>query len=205
MDRKLLTRILLVILGVLATVGIVPAWLGLASNVVLDELDKVPVSEKTFDYYSAEVVRVIDGDTIEVKMLEPPEALEVLRLIGVDTPETVHPRMPVQFFGPEATEFTKSQCIGNVVRLHLQKKGPRRGSYGRLLVYVLLPGGSILNEEIIKTGHGYSYTKYPHEFTDKYNALEVEARVLKRGLWATVKFEDLPPWLRESRPGVLDK
>ncbi|MCK5617170.1 thermonuclease family protein [Candidatus Pacearchaeota archaeon] len=197
-------KIAATVLMILAGAGVIPQGWGLLSEFVIQNADKIEVTQESFNGYDAHVVRVIDGDTIEVKLVDTPEALEVLRLIGVDTPETVHPSMPVQFFGLEATRYTKQLCFGRSVRLHLQKNGPRRGKYGRLLVYVELDGGKILNEKIIENGYGYSYTKYPHEYTDKYNALQLEAKTTKRGLWATVKFVDMPKWLRESNPGILE-
>lgn len=203
MQNKFWLRLIALIVGVAATVGFLPGWLGLASNVVLSELDKVPLVAEAFDPYRVQVLRIVDGDTIEVSMPSPGGEVEMLRLIGVDTPETVHPRLPVQFFGPEATQFVTNVCDGESVTLHFQKEGPRRGAYGRLLVYVELPGGKILNEEIIRHGFGYSYTKYPHEKTAEYNLLQAEARAAGRGLWASVKFEDLPGWLREADPDIL--
>ncbi len=203
MQNKFWLKLILLVVGIAATVGVLPAWLGLASNVVINELDKLPVTPETFDSRVADVIRIVDGDTIEVVMVSDPHETELLRLLGVDTPETVHPSLPIQFFGPEATQFTKNMCLGVPVILHLQKDGPERGTYGRLLVYVELPDGKVLNEVIIENGFGYSYTKYPHEYTARYNALQLDAVNAKRGLWATVKFNDLPGWLRKSNPDVL--
>ena len=204
MKHDFWVRIALLLLGICAGVGIVPTWIGMASNVVLQEMDRIEVSQDKFDTLYATVDRVVDGDTISVIMHDALETPEMLRLIGVDTPETVHPALPVQFFGPEATAFVQNLCNDKPVKLHLQKGIPQRGSYGRLLVYVELPDGSILNEKILHDGYGYSYTKYPHVNTDLYNDIENAARIAKRGLWASVKFADLPGWLQVARPGVLN-
>ncbi|MCK5565504.1 MAG: thermonuclease family protein [Planctomycetes bacterium] len=203
MNHTFLVKVLVTLVSIAAAFGIIPAVWGPVTAVVLDQLENVPVENVTDTQMYAVVERVIDGDTIEVTMQTPESKLEMLRLIGVDTPETKHPRMPVQFFGPEATQFTKNLCLGSQVVLQLQKDGPDRGRYGRLLVYVRLNDGKILNEEIIKHGLGYSYTKYPHEKTELYNQLQKTAQDEKRGLWGSVKFEDLPDWLRKSNPDIL--
>ncbi|MCK5607162.1 thermonuclease family protein [Candidatus Pacearchaeota archaeon] len=197
-------RIICVVAAVAAGLGLIPIGWGVASDIVLSELSKVDTSNGDYEMLLADVVRVVDGDTISVEVYGSGGGKEMLRLIGVDTPETVHPQLPIQFFGPEATQFVKNMCLGSSVKLHLQKDGPSRGKYGRLLVYVELPSGNILNEEIIKEGFGYSYTKYPHEHTARYNSLQLEAKESGRGLWGSVEFSDLPDWLRESNPDVLD-
>ncbi|MCK5565384.1 MAG: thermonuclease family protein [Planctomycetes bacterium] len=203
MGKKTLVKLACTVVLVLVGLGIVPGGWGVISNVVLEELNKTVPAEICDAPIYADVVRVVDGDTIEVEVYGVGGDKEMLRLIGVDTPETVHPSLPVQFYGPEATQFTKNLCLNSAVALHVQKDGPLRGKYGRLLVYVELSEGRFLNEEIIKRGFGYSYTKYPHAKTDYYNQLQSEAQKGRRGLWGSVKFEDLPGWLRESDPDIL--
>ena len=89
--------------------------------------------------------RVVDGDTIIVR-IEGKE--ERVRLIGVDTPETVHPKKSVEYFGKEASEFTRKMVEGKKVILEYDWQ--RRDKYGRLLAYVYLEDGTLLNGEIIK-------------------------------------------------------
>ena len=100
---------------------------------------------------SGTVVKVVDGDTIQIEI---GAQVEVVRLIGVDTPETVDPRKPVEFFGREASEFTRRLALGKVVRLEQDPQGDTRDTYGRLLRYVHLPDGTLLNAEIIRQGYG---------------------------------------------------
>jgi micrococcal nuclease len=83
------------------------------------------------------VTRVIDGDTIVVS------GVGSVRLIGVDTPETVDPRKPVQFFGKEASEFTRRLAQGQAVRLEFDFQ--QTDKYQRTLAYVYLPDGTFLN------------------------------------------------------------
>lgn len=121
------------------------------------------------------VVRVVDGDTIVL------DGNEKVRLIGVDTPETVDPRKPVQYFGKEASEFTRRMAEGKKVRLEYDLDTKDR--HGRTLAYVYLEDGTFLNAEIIKQGYGFAYTKYPFKYMEGFRQYEREAREAGRGLW----------------------
>lgn len=121
--------------------------------------------------------RVVDGDTLQL------EGGERVRLIGVDTPETVAPNRPVEFFGPEAAAFTRRMAEGKQVRLEFDRQ--RYDTYGRTLAYVyLLEDGTFLNSEIIRQGYGYAYTRFPFRYRDEFTRLEREARENRIGLWA---------------------
>lgn len=122
--------------------------------------------------------RIIDGDTIVVKI---DGRQEKVRLIGVDTPETVHPNKPVEYFGKEASQFTKSLVEGKQVRLEYDWE--RKDKYGRTLAYVYLEDGAFLNAEIIRQGYGHAYTKFPFKYLEQFRQYEREARENKRGLW----------------------
>ena len=124
------------------------------------------------------VTRVIDGDTVVV------EGVGTVRLIGVDTPETVDPRRPVGYFGKEASEFTRQLATGQRARLEFDQD--RTDRYGRTLAYVYLqPENLLLNAEIIRQGYGFAYTRFPFRMMDQFRALEREAREAGRGLWAS--------------------
>ncbi|KKM95347.1 hypothetical protein LCGC14_1189200 [marine sediment metagenome] len=202
-EHPWIVKLALIVISFLSGAGIIGAAWGIGSQAVLQVLEHQTENLENFHNFTASVSSVVDGDTIKVYIDGQLDTEETLRLIGVDTPETVHPALPVQFFGPEATAFTKLMCENKKVRLFLPKAGDMRGRYGRLLVYVELENKQILNEQIIVQGFGYSYTKYPHEKTKLYNELERQARNAKRGLWASVKFEDLPEWLRIANPDIL--
>jgi endonuclease YncB( thermonuclease family) len=121
------------------------------------------------------VKRVIDGDTI---MLQSGERV---RLIGVDTPETVHPKKPVEKFGKEASAFTKRTAEGKRVRLEYDQANAVRGHKDstpqrRTLAYVFLEDGTLLNTEIIRHGYGYALTRFPFSRLEELRRLERDAQ-----------------------------
>ncbi len=133
---------------------------------------------------SALCTRAVDGDTIIVNIAGVKERV---RLIGVDTPETKHPRKPVQRFGKEAYNFTWRMVEGKKVRLEFDQN--QRDKYRRLLAYVYLEDGTFLNAEIIKQGYGHAYTRFPFRHMQKFRNYEREARIRKRGLWKYYEYE----------------
>lgn len=125
----------------------------------------------------AMVIKVIDGDTIEL------DNEEKVRYIGIDTPETVDPWRGVGCFGKEASDINKSLVADK--RVILVKDVSNRDKYGRLLRYVYLEEGNILvNEYLVKQGFAKAYTYPPDvKFSDLFIQAEKEARENKRGLW----------------------
>ena len=125
------------------------------------------------------VTRVVDGDTIEVRLKG---RIEDVRLIGIDTPETVHPTVGVECFGPAASDFSKSRLEGEQVRLEYDVE--RRDRYGRLLAYVWLDG-VMFNKTLVAQGFA-SVSTYPPNvrYVDRFLDAQREARSHNRGLWA---------------------
>jgi micrococcal nuclease len=123
----------------------------------------------------ASVKRVVDGDTLLLLNGER------VRLIGVDTPETVDPRRPVQYFGKEASAFTRKLAEGQLVRLEYD--WDTIDKYGRTLAYVYLADGRMLNSEIIKQGYGHAYTRFPFKYMEQFRRYERTARDQGLGLW----------------------
>lgn len=142
-----------------------------------------PAPEPGAGWY--EVERVIDGDTLLVAPNHFPQSSsgDRIRLLGVDTPESVHPSKPVERFGREAAAFTRRLCEGRRVRLEFEA-GNIQDHYGRTVGYVFLEDGTLVNAEIIRQGYGYAYTRYPFARMEAFRALEAEARAARRGLWA---------------------
>lgn len=122
------------------------------------------------------VQRVVDGDTLLLANGDR------VRLIGVNTPETVRPDFPVEPLGPEATEFTRRHVEQRDVRLEFDRE--RRDDFERLLAYVYV-GDFFLNEELIRAGYSKAVTRFPYSEAMKrrFRAAEAEARDARRGLW----------------------
>ena len=148
--------------------------------------------DKTFT-----VVKVVDGDTIDINIPDGKYKTTRIRLIGVDTPETKKANSPVMYFGPEAAEFTRSHALGKHVVVLLDTNSRPRDRYGRLLAYIKLADGTILNEAIISEGYGYAYTVYKHSFSNKYIQLQNQAKSAKRGLWKNVTPDQMPEWRKK--------
>jgi len=132
------------------------------------------------------VARVIDGDTIEI------ETGEHVRFIGVDTPETVHPKKSVQCFGKEASNKTKALLEGKDI--YMEKDVSETDRYGRLLRYLYLPNPDapeeviFVNEYLIEQGYGTVITyppdvKYHDQLVDAQRVAQKE----ERGLWEKCK------------------
>lgn len=132
----------------------------------------------------AVVVKHVDGDTVHVSIADPPPELqsaEKIRMLGVDTPETVHPTKEVEYFGKEASDFTKNRLLGKEV--YLAFDWDLRDNYGRLLAYIYLPDGSCHNANLIREGYAHAYVQYPFQFLEEFRELEKEAMKMNRGLW----------------------
>jgi len=129
------------------------------------------------------VSTVFDGDTIVVVR----GGREVtIRLIGVDTPETGRPDTPVQFYGPEASDFTRRALLGNKVRLEFEAPGRPGGAtdkYGRTLAYIITGDGTNFNLELVRLGYGRTYTKYPFQYQRAFEKAEAVARKAGLGMW----------------------
>ena len=128
------------------------------------------------------VEKVIDGDTIRI--LRDGKSSTV-RLIGIDTPETVDPRKPVQCFGKEASARTKELVDGKVVEIVFDETQDKQDKYGRLLAYVYLPDGTLINLALIQGGYAHEYThRVPYKFQSEFQEAEQRARTRGVGLWA---------------------
>ncbi len=141
--------------------------------------EATPVQESQGEVY--QVISVVDGDTIKVNYQGK---LTSVRLIGVNTPETVDPRKSVECFGLEASNFLKNKLANQTVTLVADPSQTNRDKYDRLLRYVYLDGVDI-NLEIIQNGYGYEYTyNVPYVKQSEYKQAQVAASAAGRGLWA---------------------
>jgi len=124
----------------------------------------------------------VDGDTIAVNMNGN---IETIRFIGVDTPETHRPNTPVQCYGELAAANTKNQISKfGKVRLQADPLDTNRDVYGRLLRYVYLPDGTLMDEQIIKQGYGFAYLGFPFSKKNQFAADQQTAQAAKVGLWS---------------------
>ncbi len=126
------------------------------------------------------VTHVTDGDTIGVGR---GWRYQTIRLIGVDTPETVHPERAVEAFGPEASDFTKGRLLGERVYLEFEEDA-QYDRYGRLLAYVFLPDDTLFNADLIREGYAKVSAPSPFHRYREFRLYEWEARVAGVGLWA---------------------
>jgi micrococcal nuclease len=127
---------------------------------------------------TAEVMSVVDGDTLDVRWNGRTERV---RLLGVDTPETVDPHRPVGCYGPEASAFTHRRLQGRTVHLRFDRE--RRDRYGRLLAYVEVDGRRF-NDELLTGGYARLLVippngRHARAMLDE----ELAARSAARGLW----------------------
>jgi micrococcal nuclease len=127
------------------------------------------------------VTKVVDGDTLKLSM---DGKTVTVRLIGLDTPEIVDPRTPVQCFGLEASEKAKEMLKGASVRIEQDATQSTYDKYGRLLAYVYLKDGTLFNEYMIREGYGHEYTyDAPYKHQREFKAAEMRARAQGKGLW----------------------
>lgn len=133
------------------------------------------------------VTKVFDGDTILVEQ----NGKEItVRLIGVDTPETSRPETPVQFYGPEAADFTRRSLEGRQATLEFEAPDRPGGSvdqYGRTLAYVITGDGKNFNLELVRLGYGRVFDKYPFQYQREFGQAERAAQKASLGIWNAAK------------------
>ena len=123
------------------------------------------------------VVRAVDGDTIEL------ENGDKVRYVGINAPESVDPRRKVECFGKEASVFNRDLVAGKSVRL--EKDISNHDKYGRLLRFMYLEDGTLVNESLVREGYAYASPYVPDiSRKDMFREAESDARMNARGLWS---------------------
>ena len=124
---------------------------------------------------TSHVTRVIDGDTFEI------ESGQKVRMIGINTPEAVDTRKPVECYGKEASAHAKELLLDQDVVL--VKDISETDPYGRLLRYVYV-GNNFINKSLVEDGYAFA-TSYPPDiaYQKEFQAAERDASFNKRGLW----------------------
>ena len=127
------------------------------------------------------VLSIVDGDTVKINYQGKSTSV---RLIGVDTPETVHPSKPVEAYGKEASNFTRNLLLGESVYLRFDVEQTDR--YGRLLAYLYrAPDGLFVNLEIVRQGYGPVDTRFPFKHMELFRHYGAKARAAGKGLYGT--------------------
>lgn len=188
--------------------GVVLIWLD--RNCLSPRLQSHPKSEDqriSYDLHkyhgkTFEVVKAVDGDTMDIGIADGQYEHTRIRLWGIDAPESKSPKVGVMYFGPEASNFAAELVRGKQVTIYLDEQRTR-GKYGRLLAYMRLPDGRCVNEVLLGQGYAYADLRFHHGFYRKYQQLEASARSLKKGLWQSVTRRQLPQWLRDRKPKLL--
>jgi len=148
----------------------------------IEKTVSVPATQtnQQYEYYS--VSSVVDGDTLKVNING---TIETLRLIGMDTPETVDPRKPVQCFGKEASNKAKELLIGKKVRIEKDLTQGELDKYGRRLAYIYREDGLFYNKYMIEQGYAHEYTyNTPYKYQTEFKAAQKSAQENLRGLWS---------------------
>lgn len=128
------------------------------------------------------VSEVVDGDTIKI---EVDGKDQTIRMIGIDTPEVVDPRKTVECFGREASTKTKQLLEGQKVKVEADASQGNSDKYSRLLRYVYLPDGQMINLLLIQQGYAFEYTyTVPYTYQSAFKAAQIVARTNRQGLWS---------------------
>ena len=148
----------------------------------INDTNNIPSIFKSEKFERAIVTRVIDGDTIELG------DCRVIRYLGIDTPETVHPEKPIECLGPESYEYNKKLVYGEKILLFKGKKD--KDIFGRYLRYVVVRNsGNFVNNDLVKNGYAIVYEKYKDDNDfDVYENLVYamkKAQDQELGIWSS--------------------
>jgi len=154
------TMVILTIPATIATVNQTP---------VIDESKLYPITN------------VVDGDTAKINIEGD---IYTLRIIGLNTPETVDPRTGIECYGKEASNRAKELLTNQSVKLEIDLTQTIRDKYNRLLVYVKLPNGDNFSEVMIKEGYAFEYTfSKPYKYQPEFRKAQEQAKNDQIGLW----------------------
>lgn len=177
-ERVVRLPLVLVPLALLALSGV--AGCGSVDAIALASAPEPPPSTAT----EATVIKVVDGDTVIVS--GPQDVQERIRVLGIDAPETVSPRLPVQCGGPESTAFAQRVLAGQRVTLVPDPTQAGRDFYRRELRYVRLENGTDFSVESARAGMSRSYVfgRIPVTERGQIAAAQAQARAEHIGMWA---------------------
>lgn len=128
------------------------------------------------------VTDVVDGDTMKINV---EGSTVTIRLIGIDTPETVDPRKPVECFGKEASNYLESLLLNTTITLAYDEHQKSVGAYNRINAYVYNQNGLFINHHLIEEGYAYEYTYDPkYQYRSLFKQAQRNAEMNQRGLWS---------------------
>lgn len=159
-----------------------------------------PTDDLNLPRVPVELVKSIDGDTISV-MFEGKK--ENVRMLLIDTPETSHPKLGVQPFGPEAKSYTK-ELVEQAKKLELEFDiGPNRDKYSRLLAYVYADG-KMVQESLLEQGLARVAYIYPPNtrYVDKFDDLQRISRNKAIGIWSVENYAQEDGFHPEEHEGA---
>jgi len=163
--------------GVLIAVALLTRQYATKQKGVLQESPTPTVADTIVPNGLVLITKVIDGDTVEI------EGGARVRLIGIDTPETVDPRKPVQCFGIQASDYAKSLLTGVAVKL--EKDVEDKDKYNRLLRYIYLADGTFVNLKLVAEGYASAYPYPPNiAHATEFKTAQANARMAGLGLWS---------------------
>lgn len=138
-----------------------------------------------YDGRTFRVVRVVDGDTLLIDAPDGRDPTTRVRLWGIDAPELARPREGIAAdpLADEAHAFARRLCEAKTVRILLESHDTR-DKYNRVLAYIELPEGAVLNEQLLVAGMARADGRFPHRWSQRYELLEKQARYDRVGLWA---------------------
>lgn len=147
---------------------------------------KSQISDVSIDpeaFYTVE--HVVDGDTISVLI---DKTVIKVRLLGINTPESVDPRKGIECYGPEASMYLKETLHNHNVRLEVNPDRELKDKYGRYLLYVYRDDGLFVNKDLIEKGYAHEYTYgKAYMYQKEFRAAEGTAQSAKLGLWGVCK------------------
>jgi len=174
----------LILLGIVIWFNYPAANVGTKADILTGSsihTDKNPVNGSIKDDLKLAIVtKVVDGDTFHY---EENGQKNTVRMMGIDTPETVDPRKLVQCFGKEASMETKRLLEGKTVVLKKDSLESGLDKYGRQLLYVYLTDGTFVNEHLVAEGFAHATPQYKFDQKENFVDLENRARIAGKGLW----------------------
>ncbi len=151
-----------------------------------------------YDGAVAIVIRVVDGDTLDISIPDRDSPTTRVRLWGIDAPEIAHANDQIDHhFGREAADFVEEHFMGRTIRLALDPNRPNRDKFGRLLAYIYTAdSGEMLNALLVEEGLAYADPRFDHVMKHTFSTIEKRASKSRTGLWESVTPKDMPRWRR---------